>query len=191
MTIEIRSGYIPASKRLIDQPSAEELRALTAKMPNARRTIYDNYNVHTRVDSRSTKSTYIVTDRPQEHTAQTVTPDEGRKWARIQDDYIRGQEMVVVDGYIGNEAKFLTPARLIVEVRNANVGGMQRHLYYPMSGRRVQPEITIIDTPNLTAPGYPSDRAIFVDLEAGITRVINSDYFGEDQIGRASCRERV
>ena len=93
MTIEIRSGYIPQSKRLIEKPTAEELRALTAKMPNARRTIYDNYNVHTRVDSRSTKSTYIVTDRPQEHTAQTVKPEEGRKWAKIQDAYIRVQEM--------------------------------------------------------------------------------------------------
>jgi phosphoenolpyruvate carboxykinase (ATP) len=183
VTIEIRSGYIPESKRLIDNPTGEELRALTAKMPNARHTIYDNYNVHARVDSRSTKSTYIVTDRPQEHSAQTVTPDEGRKWAKIQDDYIRSQEMVVVDGYIGNEAKFRTPARLIIEARNANVAGMQRHLYYPLNGQRVQPEITIIDTPNLAAPGYPNDRAIFVDLEAGITRVINSDYFGESKKG--------
>src|SRR6267143_5787261 len=176
MTIEIRKGFVPKARRIIENPSAATLRELTARMPNARRTIYDNYNVHTRVDSRSTKSTYIVTDRPQEHTAQTVTPDEGRKWAKLQDDYIRGQEMVVVDGYIGNEAKFLTPARLIIEARNANVAGMQRHLYYPINGRRVQPEITIIDTPNLTAPGYASDRAIFVDLEAGITRVITSDY---------------
>jgi len=183
VTIEIRSGYIPQSRRLIDNPTAEELRELTARMPNARRTIYDNYNVHTRVDSRSTKSTYIVTDRPEEHTAQTVDPEEGRKWAKIQDEYIRGQEIVVVDGYIGNEAKFLTPARLIIEARNANVAGMQRHLYYPLDGQRLQPEITIIDTPNLTAPGYPNDRAIFVDLEAGITRVINSDYFGESKKG--------
>jgi phosphoenolpyruvate carboxykinase (ATP) len=183
VTIEIRSGYIPDSKRLIDDPTPEALRELTARMPNARRTAYDNYNVHTRVDSRSTKSTYIVTDRPQEHTAQTVDPAEGRKWAKIQDDYIRGQEMVMVDGYIGNESKFLTPARLIIEARNANVAGMQDLLYYPLNGRRLQPEITIIDTPNLTAPGYPNDRAIFVDLEAGITRVINSDYFGESKKG--------
>ncbi|TME24818.1 MAG: phosphoenolpyruvate carboxykinase [Chloroflexi bacterium] len=183
MTIEIRSGYIPESKRSIDNPSAEALRELTARMPNARRTSYDNYNVQTRVDSRSTKSTYIVTDRPKEHTAQTVDPDEGRKWAKIQDQYIRDREMVVVDGYIGNEPKFLTPARLIIEARNANVAGMQRLLYYPLDGQRTQPEITIIDTPNLTAPGYPNDRAIFVDLEAGITRVINSDYFGESKKG--------
>ncbi len=182
MTIEIRSGYIPQSRRLIENPSGEELRALTAKMPNARRTTYDNYNVHTKVDSRSTKSTYIVTDRPQEHTAQTVTPEEGRKWAKLQDDYIRSQEMVLLDGVIGNDPAFLTPARLIIEARNANIAGMQRHLYYaPAPGQ--QPEVTMIYTPNLSAPGYPNDRAIFVDLDAGITRVFNSDYFGESKKG--------
>jgi phosphoenolpyruvate carboxykinase (ATP) len=182
VTIEIRSGYIPASKRLIENPAAEQLRELTAKMPNARRTIYDNYNVHTRVDSRSTKSTYIVTDRPQEHTAQTVTPEEGRKWAKLQDEYIREQVMVLLDGVIGNDPTFLTPARLIIEARNANVAGMQRHLYYPPAAGQ-QPEVTMIITPNLTAPGYPNDRAMFVDLEAGITRVFNSDYFGESKKG--------
>jgi len=182
MTIEVRSGYVPRSKKLIENPSAEQLRELTARMPNARRTVYDNYNVHTRVDSRSTKSTYIVTDRPQEHSAQTVTPEEGRKWAKLQDDYIGDQEMVLLDGVIGNDPTFLTPARLIIEARNANVAGMQRHLYYPPDGGQ-QPEVTMIITPNLTAPGYPSDRAIFVDLDAGITRVFNSDYFGESKKG--------
>jgi phosphoenolpyruvate carboxykinase (ATP) len=182
VTIEIRSGYIPQSKRLIENPTAEQLRDLTARMPNARRTSYDNYNVHTKVESRSTKSTYIVTDRPQEHTAQTVTPEEGRKWAKIQDAYIRDQEMVLLDGVIGNDPSFLTPARLIIEARNANVAGMQRHLYYPPAAGQ-QPEVTMIYTPNLSAPGYPNDRAIFVDLDAGITRVFNSDYFGESKKG--------
>src|SRR6202048_2717799 len=182
MTIEIRSGYIPQSKRLIENPTAEQLRELTAKMPNARRTTYDNYNVHTRVDSRSTKSTYIVTDRPQEHTAQTVTPEEGRKWAKIQDEYIRDQVTVLPDGVIGNDPTFLTPARLIIEARNANVAGMQRHLYYPPAPGQ-QPELTMIITPNLTAPGYPNDRAMFVDLDQNITRVFNSDYFGESKKG--------
>jgi phosphoenolpyruvate carboxykinase (ATP) len=41
----------------------------------------------------------------------------------------------------------------------------------------------MIYTPNLAAPGYPNDRAIFVDLDAGITRVFNSDYFGESKKG--------
>jgi phosphoenolpyruvate carboxykinase (ATP) len=182
VTIEIRSGYIPRSKRLIENPTAEQLRDLTARMPNARRTIYDNYNVHTRVDSRSSKSTYIVTDRPEEHTAQTVTTEEGRKWAKLQDAYIRDQEMVMLDGVIGNDPAFLTPARLIIEARNANIAGMQRQLYYRAAPGQ-QPEVTMIYTPNLSAPGYPNDRAILVDLDAGITRVFNSDYFGESKKG--------
>jgi phosphoenolpyruvate carboxykinase (ATP) len=181
VTIEIRSGYIPESKRLIERPTPETLKSLTSRMPNAKRTVYNNYNVQTRVDARSTKSTYIVTDHPEQHTAQTVTPEEGRKWAKIQDDYIRQQEMIVLDGVIGNDPTFLTPARLIIEARNANIAGMQQQLYYPPNG--AQPEVTMIYTPNLTAPGYPSDRAILVDLEAGITRVFNSDYFGESKKG--------
>src|SRR5260370_7953013 len=120
-------------------------------MPSARRTIYDNYNVHTRVDSRSTKSTFIVTDRPQEHTAQTVTSEEGRKWAKIQDDYICSQEMVLLDGVIGNDPTFLTPARLIIEARNPNVAGMQRHLYYPPTPAH-HPQVTMISTPTPRAP---------------------------------------
>src|SRR6266853_1990563 len=123
-------------------------------MPNARRTIYDNYNVHSRVDSRSTKSTFIVTDRPKEHTAQTVTREEGRKWAKLQDAYIRDQDMVLLDGVIGNDPAFLTPARLIIEARNANIAGMQRHLYYrPAAGQ--QPEVRRIYTPHVAAPRYP------------------------------------
>jgi phosphoenolpyruvate carboxykinase (ATP) len=43
--------------------------------------------------------------------------------------------------------------------------------------------VTIIDTPNLDAPGYPNERCIAVDLENGVTRVLNSDYFGESKKG--------
>src|SRR4029450_2946059 len=38
-------------------------------------------------------------------------------------------------------------------------------------------------TPNLPIPGYPDDRVIAVDLENGVTRVLNSDYFGESKKG--------
>src|SRR6185436_10266908 len=37
--------------------------------------------------------------------------------------------------------------------------------------------------PNLTAPGYPDERLIAVDLENYVTRVFNSDYFGESKKG--------
>lgn len=94
--------------------------------------------------------------------------------------------MIVVDGFIGNDAEFRVPARLIIERTNANVAGMQKHLYYPATDEELnhfEPRLTIIYTPNLAMPNYPADRLIAVDLDKGITRVFNSDYFGESKKG--------
>src|SRR2546427_2856867 len=59
---------------------------------------------------------------------------------------------------------------------------MQQKLYYPRQGQG-DPEVQVIYTPNLPAEGYPDDRCIAVDLENNITRVLNSDYFGESKKG--------
>ena len=59
---------------------------------------------------------------------------------------------------------------------------MQQKLYFDRDGRR-RPEVHVIYTPNLAAPGYPDERLIAVDLEHGVTRVIGSDYFGESKKG--------
>ena len=95
--------------------------------------------------------------------------------------------MVVVDGYIGPDPDFRTKARLIIEASNANVAGMQKQLYYPAGEdydpATWEPDTTVIYTPNLPAPGYPDDRLIAVDLADNITRVLNSDYFGESKKG--------
>ena len=45
------------------------------------------------------------------------------------------------------------------------------------------PDTTVVYTPNLPFPGYPNDRIIAVDLSDNITRVLNSDYFGESKKG--------
>ncbi|HET6347215.1 MAG TPA: phosphoenolpyruvate carboxykinase (ATP), partial [Myxococcota bacterium] len=45
------------------------------------------------------------------------------------------------------------------------------------------PELVMIYTPNLPMPRYTDDRLISVDLESGISRVFNSDYFGESKKG--------
>ena len=174
-----------AAKSIAFHPTEAELREYTDAMPQARQTGYGNVNVQTKVVSRSKASTYVVTDRPSEHSDQTIDRQEGARLAALQDDYIRGQDMVVVDGFIGHGGPYRTPARLFIEKANANIAGMQRFLYYdPVDGGAGhEPEITIIYTPNLAAPGYPDDRVIAVDLEAGVTRVLNSDYFGESKKG--------
>jgi phosphoenolpyruvate carboxykinase (ATP) len=91
--------------------------------------------------------------------------------------------MVCVDGYIGRDPDFRTPVRLYIEAANANIAGMQQQLYFPPEDEELEPELTIIYTPNLEAEGYANDRLIAVDLELGVTRVLNSDYFGESKKG--------
>jgi phosphoenolpyruvate carboxykinase (ATP) len=167
-------------------PTKERLRELTEKMPNASVTEFGNVNVRARVDSRSTRSTFIVEDSTNA-TKQTITRTEFNRIAAEQDAYIAGAHMVVVDGYIGSDPQFRTRARLVMEALNANVAGMQKQLYYPVGEdydpETWEPDTTVIYTPNLAAPGYPDDRVIAVDLNANVTRVLNSDYFGESKKG--------
>ncbi len=181
---KVAEPYAPAAHHTLVNPSQERLRELTAAMPTARLTAYDNYNVQTEVLSRSIGSTYIVTDDPSITSSQTISVAEGRRVARLQEEYLSQRDVIVVDGYVNNDAEFRSPVRLVIEQANANIAGMQDHLLFKdPAGGDVVPEFTVIYTPGLKAPGYPSDRLIAVDLEAGITRVLNSDYFGESKKG--------
>jgi phosphoenolpyruvate carboxykinase (ATP) len=173
----------PKAARVIDNPSPEEVQELAAKMPNARRTAYGNLNVTTEVASRSKRSTFIVTDEPDGQN-QSINRDEAQRWAEAQDAYIAGLEMIQIDGFIGHDPDFRTPARLFVEAANANIAGMQQQLYFERDeSDEHEPELTVVYTPNLKAEGYPDDRLIMVDVEQGVTRVFNSDYFGESKKG--------
>src|SRR6185295_1779149 len=167
-------------------PTAARLRELTEEMPNATLTEFGNVNVKARVDSRSTRSTYIVDDSTNSR-GQTITRAEYDRVAAIQDAHIAKSHMVVVDGYIGSDPQFRTRARLIMEAANANVAGMQKQLYYPAEAdydpAAWAPDTTVIYTPTVEAPGYPDERLIAVDLKANTTRVLNSDYFGESKKG--------
>jgi phosphoenolpyruvate carboxykinase (ATP) len=173
---------LPDAASVIENPSPDQLKELAAKMPNAKWTRHGNVNVQTEVVSRSKGSTYIVTDEPDGQN-QSITREEGERWAEAQDAYIAEQEMIVIDGFIGTDPEFRTPARLYIEAANANIAGMQQQLYFQADGEEVEPELTVIYTPNLKAEGYPDDRLIAVDLDQGVTRVFNSDYFGESKKG--------
>ena len=174
---------LPTAARVIDNPSPDELKELAASMPNARPTRHGNLNVQTDVVARSTRSTFIVTDEPDGQN-QSIPREEGERWAELQDEYIADQDMVQIDGYIGSDPEFRVPARLFIEAANANIAGMQQQLYFSADpGEDFEPELTVIYTPNLRAEGFPDDRLIAVDLEQGVTRVFNSDYFGESKKG--------
>jgi len=179
--------------RVHDNPSPEQLRAFTEEMPTCRITEFGNVNVQTGVTSRSAGSTYIVTDDPEITSGQTIGREEYDRIAGVQDDHMASREMVVVDGYIGNVEGFRTRARLTIDRANANIAGMQQKLFYPRDGDGGEwdPEVHVIYTPNLPAPGYPDDRCIAVDLERGVTRILNSDYFGESKKGGLRMWNRI
>jgi phosphoenolpyruvate carboxykinase (ATP) len=181
----VGSDPFPEPKSLEINPSPEKLKEYALAMPNARLTEFDNVNVQTRVTARSKSSTYIVSDDPSRHSDQTISRSEYEAIAKLQNDYIAEQEMIEIRGYIGVDPNFRVPARLVIEKSNANIAAMQRQLYYPLdvSPDEVEPQLTVIYTPNLAAPGYPNDRVIAVDLDSGVTRVLNSDYFGESKKG--------
>jgi phosphoenolpyruvate carboxykinase (ATP) len=179
---------LPRSKTVRYNPSPADLQELTSRMPNARRTSFGNYNVQTRVVSRSAGSTYIVTDDPSMTDKKVIDRAEYDRVAALQDAYIAEQPMVIIDGYIGNDPEHRSRARLYIEEANANIAGMQQQLYFAPDasdtpGEAWQPELVMIYTPNLAMPDYPEERLIAVDLDAGISRVFNSDYFGESKKG--------
>lgn len=173
-------------KSVIWNPTPEQLRQFADAMPNARQTEWGNVNVATRVVSRSKLSTFIATDTPEQHSDQTISRAEYTRMSKLQDDYIRTNDMLVIEGYIGNDPEFRVATRLIIEKANANIAAMQHILYYPATEDEIasfEPALTVIYTPNLKAEGYPEDRLIAVDLENYITRVFHSDYFGESKKG--------
>jgi phosphoenolpyruvate carboxykinase (ATP) len=160
-------------------PTPGELRRYTEAMPECRITEFGNVNVQTQVLSRSAGSTFVV-DRAS--SGKTMTREAFDDIARRQDEYIADHDMIQIDGWIGNDPVLRTRARLTMEKRYANIAGMQQKLYFAPNDD-AEPEVHVIYTPGLEAPGYPNDRLIAVDLDANVTRVLNSDYFGESKKG--------
>jgi phosphoenolpyruvate carboxykinase (ATP) len=160
-------------------PTPEELRRYTEEMPECRITEFGSVNVQTQVLSRSAGSTFVV-DRPS--SGKTMTREAFDDLAREQDQYIANHDMIQIDGWIGNDPTLRTRARLLMEKRYANIAGMQQKLYFARDDDD-EPEVQVIYTPGLPAPGYPDDRIIAVDLDHNVTRVLNSDYFGESKKG--------
>ncbi len=115
-------------------------------------------------------------------SGKVISREEFDRIAALQDEYIAGQEMVVVDGYIGNDEDFRTPARLTIERANANIAGMQQKLYYPREGGRPGGPGHLHAEP-ARSRATRTTAIIAVDLENIVTRVLGSDYFGESKKG--------
>jgi phosphoenolpyruvate carboxykinase (ATP) len=174
---------MPTARRVLRDQTQEQLHDLAMRMPTARRTSYGAVNVQTTVLARSAASTFIVADDPDSYPHNAIDRDEWDRVSALQDAYVAGQEMIQVDGFIGDDPDHRISARLLIEASNANIAGMQDILFFHHPEVTSEPELVVIYTPNLTAPGYPDERLIAVNLDLFVTRVFNSDYFGESKKG--------
>jgi len=176
---------LPSSKSLAVNPTQDELKRWVSEMPNSQRTEFGNWNVKANVTARSAGSTFIITDDPSTTSKQTMTRADYAAVVARQEAYIAEADMIVVEGYIGPEnSPMRKPARVMIERSNANIPGMQQHLYYPKDAEWSEDEaLTVIYTPHCPAEGFPDDRLVTIDLENWVTRVFNIDYFGESKMG--------
>lgn len=168
-----------------ERPSEEELRALTARMPNARRTGYGSLNVTTRVRQRAWAATFVVGDDPL-HVGPSLGRDQGDRIAAAQDRYLRdlerGRGLIALEGFIGHGGPHRVAARLLVERGYAGIAAMQRHLWFdPGPAAPPEPELTVVCTPGLRLPEFagPGGVTVAVWPQEGVTRVLGSDLFGE------------
>ena len=84
-------------KKTYFNPSFKELRQWTFDMPSCRKTEFGAPNVQTKVLARSKDSTYILSNTPKNHSDQTMSLEEGLNWADKQNQYIKNQEMLVIE----------------------------------------------------------------------------------------------
>ena len=172
--------YLPPAKSTISNPNRDELISLARNMPRAKKTQYGNYNFNTLVNARSAKSTFFVSD--QGNGQAYMSREQYEKIAKIQNEHIREQSMLLIEGYIGPDPAFRVGCQLYIEQSHANIAAMQQQLYFP-SISHFSPDFTIIYTPDLFMPDYPDNRLIAVDTDNYTTRIMGTDYFGESKKG--------
>ena len=136
-------------------PTPEELRTFTEAMPQARLTEFGNMNVQTKVTSRSAASTHVVGGPS---SGKTMTREAFDEIAATQDAYLADRDVVVIDGYIGNDPEMRTARKAHHrEGEREHRRDAAEALLRANDG--AEPEVHVIYTPNLAAPGLPGRPA--------------------------------
>ena len=156
---------LPDAAAVTETRPPTSCKALAARMPNAQPT-------RLRQSQRPDRGRQPLEGLDLHRHRRARRPEPGdqprgrRALGERQDEYIADQEMVVVDGYIGNDPD-VPHARAAL-----HRGGEREHRRHAAAAlllarrrRGAGAELTVIYTPNLKAEGYPDDRLIAVDLE--------------------------
>ena len=169
-------------------PTQDEFRKLAlAHTPNMRQTDRGSMNkIASIAKARSAANTFVLAEDPSKHTCKTMKPADAQKYIEAQEAYIAGREIIRLDGYIGNHPDTRVKCTLWMTVEGANVAAMQQILYFPPDPAELatwEPQFQVIYTPGCKAESQDKGRAILVDVDQYVTRIMGSDYFGESKKG--------
>lgn len=155
----------PKSRRILDNPSREELREMASG--DERTTEFGSPAYTTGHRARSAADTRTTVDGE-------VT---GEDTARIEEvrEYLADRELIRVDRRMGEESGFGSlHCRLYVTRPYARLALMFEASLEPTPDPGGEPHFLTIDVPE-----WPHGKHILVDPEAGVTYVLGSDYYGE------------
>ncbi|MCK4304208.1 MAG: phosphoenolpyruvate carboxykinase (ATP) [Candidatus Eisenbacteria sp.] len=185
---------IPYSVHVIENPSQEDLRALSQyHTPHIYQSKYGNLNRITRCKARMAQSTYIIAPIAEQgfYSSKVMLPDRAARLIHYQREYIeRLGTLLRIDGYQGYGPR-ATAVQWLYTPEGANLAGMQQVLSFPRSAMETKqqqeqpfrPHLRVIMTPGCLSKETPGEIAVIVDLERWTTYVLGSDYFGESKKG--------
>jgi len=180
-----------AENRLLENPSEEELRALVARLPEVRKTVYDNYVAQSEPTSRAAKFTKNSVD-------SSFGKEEMKLLANCEENLAR-ERLISVDCLVGNERSG-TVVRLIVPEKFAHVALGGRNLFIRPGTAVAKPTYQIVffgdeawET-NKSKPLPEKDVTIRLAMldEGRVVKIVrNSNYIGEFKKGVFAAEDWV
>ncbi|MCX6777230.1 MAG: phosphoenolpyruvate carboxykinase (ATP) [Candidatus Micrarchaeota archaeon] len=128
-------GKAKEEKRLLDNPSDEELMALMKKEPGVRKTVYGNLVAESEPTSRAAAFTKNSIDSPFDEEELGLLAQCEKALAK--------EKLICVDRIVGN-ARSETTVRLIIPERFAHIAFGGRNLFLPVKGEVKEPTYQIV-----------------------------------------------
>lgn len=194
MVVAAQHTAKPYNVRYIENPSQQELRALTLRhTPDVLESAVGNLNKISRNKNRMAQYTYVIAPEADSHlySAKVISREKANELIGLQRSYIEQKgELIQIDGYLGTgDAAYGT--QWLYAPEGANIAGMQQILAFSRADVETpaqlaapfEPKFRLVYTPNCYADGMPGGQAIIVDLENWTTYLLGPDYFGESKKG--------
>ena len=150
-------------KRIIDNPSEEELRAWALERGGII-TEFGNLSVVTKMRNRIAKFTEVVLDE--------LAPADEQIIHEVM-DYLKDKEMLMLDRVMCKNSGFKKNCRLYVTADYPRLPLMWGNTLFPPEGG--EPDFTVV-----TVPEWP-EKKVLVFPESGMTLILGTDYKGENK----------